>query len=114
VQFLRKEGLPEIWARLCRNHTGQQSRLAALHGWFDGLKTTRLIHHLTDMGWSRQTAVEALPPLFKQAGLPAVKDADMQLMLLRQRQIGTACAFCRLSETSKYCKLAQLSCQPHR
>jgi hypothetical protein len=93
ARFLVREGLEEIWTGLCRNHAGRQRRLSALHGWFDGLKTARLVHYLTDSGWPWQTAAEALPPLFSRAGLPVEGDAERQLTILRKRQIGTACDF---------------------
>jgi hypothetical protein len=98
AEFLRREGLGEVWPGLHRNHGDPANRLAALHGWFDGLKTTRLIHHLTDAGWPRQTAAEAVPPLLHRAGLMTPDDPGRQLELLRRRQIGTACANCRLCE----------------
>lgn len=103
--FLVKEKFQDVWPGLCRNHGDAKSRLAALHGWFDGLKTTRLIHHLTHAGWHRQEAAQALPALFMQAGLSTVNDPEHQLVALRRRQIGTACAFCRLSEKSRCCRV---------
>lgn len=108
--FLVKEKFQEVWPGLCRNHADAKTRLAALHGWFDGLKTTRLIHHLTHAGWPRLTAAQALPALFQQAGLPSANDPEAQLLALRRRQLGTACAFCRLSEKSKYCRLEISPC----
>ncbi len=114
--FLVTEGLQDVWPGLCRNHGGAEGRLNALHGWFDGLKTTRLIHRLTAAGWHRQTATEALPPLFQWAGLPAAEDPEKQLNLLRRLQIGTACAFCktRLSRKSRCCRVEVSPCLPDR
>ena len=50
-EFLVQEKFQDVWPGLCRNHGDAKMRLASLHGWFDGLKTTRLIHHLTHGGW---------------------------------------------------------------
>ncbi len=104
-EFLVQEKFQEVWPGLCRNHGDAKTRLVALHGWFDGLKTTRLIHHLTHAGWHRLTAAQALPDLFLQAGLSPTNDPEQQLIALRRQQIGTACAFCRLPEKSRYCRV---------
>lgn len=45
--FFAAEGFPEIWRRILRN-TPPRSREAAFHRWFDGLKTLRLLHRLSD------------------------------------------------------------------
>lgn len=114
MDFLVKEKFQDVWPGLCRNHGDAKSRLAALHSWFDGLKTTRLIHHLTHAGWHRQVAAQALPALFMQSGLSTLNDPEQQLVALRQRQIGTACAFCRLPEKSRCCRVESSSCLPDR
>lgn len=113
-EFLVQEKFQDVWPGLCRNHGDAKMRLASLHGWFDGLKTTRLIHHLTHGGWPRLTAIQALPELFLKAGLPTSNDPEQQLIALRRQQIGTACAFCRLSEQSRCCRVEVSSCLPHR
>jgi hypothetical protein len=105
VEFLRLEGIEAVWPRLYRNHRDQSNRLAALHGWFDGLKSTRLIHHLTRTVWPRQTAARALPPLMLRAGYPAPVDAESQLAVLRNHQIGPACTDCGLPVTSTCCRV---------
>jgi glycosyltransferase involved in cell wall biosynthesis len=112
--FLVKEKFQDVWPGLCRNHGDAKTRLAALHGWFDGLKTTRLIHHLIHAGWHRLAAAQALPELFLKAGLPSTSDPEQQLIVLRRQQIGTACAFCRLSEKSRYCRVGIFPCLPER
>lgn len=104
-EFLVREGLPAVLPGLRRNHGDSQRLLAALHGWFDGLKTVRLVHHLTDRRWPRQVATEALPPLLLLAGLEAENHPETQLRLLRGRQISADCGFCRLFEKGNYCRL---------
>jgi hypothetical protein len=88
ADFLEGESFALVWDRLAANHTGGKSRLKAFHDWFDGLKTTRLIHHLCAVLCPRCSPERALPPLLAAAGLaPAETPAD-QLDLLRRHQTG--------------------------
>jgi hypothetical protein len=98
--FLSGENLPGVWDKLSRNHGSRQARLAAFHGWFDGLKTTRLIHHLSAGSWPRLAPHEAVPPLLRQAHLPVPGHLADQLRLLRHQQIGPGCRACPMAAQS--------------
>ncbi|SNB46100.1 glycosyltransferase family 2 protein [Geobacter sp. DSM 9736] len=79
---------PETWKRLQRNHPTQQFLLNAFHGWFDGLRTMKLIHYLTAGPFLRCEPECALPDLFRWAGLPPVSGIQDQLAILRSHQLG--------------------------
>jgi hypothetical protein len=46
-----------------------------------------------------------LPPLMLRAGYPAPVDAESQLAVLRNHQIGPACTDCGLPVTSTCCRV---------
>lgn len=47
ADFLRQEGFPLIWPKVLANTPDRRdARLAAFHGWFDGLKTLRYLHRI--------------------------------------------------------------------
>ncbi len=84
--FLEQENFPDLWDRIGRNHQRRQARRKAFHGWFDGLKTTRLIHHLCATLHPRGHPQTVLPALLHQAGLEAPHCPEEQLYLLRRYQ----------------------------
>ena len=62
--------------------------MAAFHGWFDGLKTMKLIHHLSAGPFARGEPEDLVPGVLEWAGLEPVQGIDAQLNLLREMQIG--------------------------
>ncbi len=85
-KYLDQAGFVNAWEKLRKNSRNQAALLRAFHSWFDGLRTLKLIHHLSDTILLRKTAEEALPPLLEWAGLEQVEDPDSQLALLRTLQ----------------------------
>jgi len=77
---------PENWEKLRRNSRDSSSLLDSFHGWFDGLRTMRLIHHLSDGPLPRAEAAETVPRLLARAGLGYAADPEAQLSLLRSAQ----------------------------
>jgi len=51
--FLHDIGFVETWDKLKKNFPSQKNLLQQFHAWFDGLKTLKLIHYLTDCGYSK-------------------------------------------------------------
>lgn len=90
-RFLEAAGFPALWEKLRRNFPHPPQFIAAFHGWFDGLKTRKLIHSLSSGPLSCCEPEEALPGLLGWAGLQPAASADEQLALLRALQIGEAC-----------------------
>lgn len=68
VDFLEECGLEKAWSGIARNFASHPERLRAFHGWFDGLKSLRLIHTLCDRVWPRQEPEEAVPELLAWCG----------------------------------------------
>jgi hypothetical protein len=79
---------PDVWEKLRNTCTDLSKLLTAFHGWFDGLKTMKLIHHLSTEAFPRSQPEEAVPLLFEWAGLEPSADMEGQLALLREMQIG--------------------------
>ncbi|APG28473.1 hypothetical protein A7E78_11840 [Syntrophotalea acetylenivorans] len=86
ADFLQKEKFPVLWDRLKGNHGTPDALLKAFHDWFDGLKTTRLIHHLCATSFPRCQPETVVPELLKAAGLPASACLTEQLAELRLHQ----------------------------
>jgi hypothetical protein len=87
-EFLERNRLAVVWDRLQRNHPSQSALLTAFHGWFDGLKTMKLIHHLSDGLFPRCEPDEALAELFARRGLEPVSGVGARLEQLRRLQNG--------------------------
>jgi hypothetical protein len=90
-EYLELNRFEEIWNKLRRNHPGREQLLNAFHVWFDGLKTMKLIHHLSDGPYPRCEADQALAELFALRGLEPVSGVEPRLELLRRLQNGTDC-----------------------
>ncbi len=84
--FLEQENFPALWDRLGHNHRQPQLHRKAFHDWFDGLKTTRLIHHLCATLHPRDHPQTVLPALLRKAGLDAPNCPEEQLDRLRRHQ----------------------------
>lgn len=88
AEYLNRMRLPEIWERLRKNHPGRKAFLSGFHGWFDGLKTLQLLHHLCAGPLPPVGPQEALPPLLRWARLGGDGDAVCHLFRLRRHQAG--------------------------
>lgn len=87
-EYLDSMRCGEIWDKLRRNNPARSAFLSAFHGWFDGLKTMKLIHHLSDGAFPRCQPDVAVPELLQLCGLEAVTDLEGQLESLRRLQLG--------------------------
>jgi hypothetical protein len=85
ASYLELAGFPEVWERLSRNAGAPEALKVAFHGWFDALKTVRLIHHLSQ-SYPRCQADESLPELFRFCGVAPAQGELAQLNLLRAMQ----------------------------
>jgi hypothetical protein len=84
--YLEQADFVESWEKLQKNSRDQTALLNAFHSWFDGLRTLKFIHHLSDTLFVRKPPEEALPQLLEWAGLGEIFDPDEQLSLLRAIQ----------------------------
>ena len=88
AEYLQINRFAEVWDKLRRNHPVQSALMTAFHGWFDGLKTMKLVHHLSDGLFPRCEPDGALAELFVWRGLEAVSGVEARLDLLRRLQNG--------------------------
>ncbi len=86
--YLEGAAFAEAWERLRDNHRKGDAFQSAFHGWFDGLKTMKLIHHLSAATFPRCEPEAAVPPLLEWAGLSAGGSIAEHLALLRSHQNG--------------------------
>jgi hypothetical protein len=88
AEYLQINRFVEVWDKLRRNHHVQRALMTAFHGWFDGLKTMKLVHHLSGCLFPRCEPDEALAELFVWRGLEPVSGVEARLGLLRRLQNG--------------------------
>ena len=84
--FLKENKFENVWEKLQRNFPDSRNLLKGFHDWFDGLKTMKLIHHLSAGPYPRQDPELVVRDLLRWAGLEAVEGIDSQLELLRKIQ----------------------------
>jgi len=89
AEYLQINRFAGLWDKLRRNHPVQSALMTAFHGWFDGLKTMKLVHHLSDGLFPRCEPDGALAELFVWRGLEAVSGVEARLDLLRRLQNGS-------------------------
>jgi hypothetical protein len=87
-EYLEKSGFPCAWKRLRNNNRSSEPLLSAFHGWFDALRTMKLIHHLAATHLPRCGPEDGVPPLLERAGQERVTGVAGQLALLRRMQNG--------------------------
>jgi glycosyltransferase involved in cell wall biosynthesis len=85
--FLAGSGFGRAWDSILHNTRGRHNLLNAFHGWFDSLKTVRLVHHLSSR-YPRCAAQAAIPELLGVSGITAPDGEMKQLALLREMQNG--------------------------
>ncbi len=88
ADYLEEVRFPVTWDGLRRTHRTPERLLRAFHGWFDGLRTMKLVHHLSAREFPRCGHAEALPELLRMAGVTPAADPEEQLALLRKMEGG--------------------------
>jgi hypothetical protein len=88
AEYLTAADCAATWERLHRHSRDDATLRTSFHGWFDGLKTMKLIHHLSAGPYPRCGPDAALPPLLARAGLPVAGGPKKWLDLLRTVQSG--------------------------
>jgi hypothetical protein len=86
--FLERIGFVDNWEKLQRNFHSPSLLRNGFHQWFDGLKTLKLIHHLSAGPFPRGEPETVLLDFFRWARLDAPEGTENQLGLLRRVQIG--------------------------
>ena len=86
--FLTQINFPITWQKLKKNFRAPALLLRGFHHWFDGLKTLKLIHHLSAGPYPRTEPDFVVPEFLRWAGLKPFEGTERQLTLLRRLQIG--------------------------
>ena len=86
--FLKENRFEIIWEKLQRNFPAPFNLRKGFHAWFDGLKTMKLIHHLSAGPYPRKGPESIMAEFLRWAGLDPVEGSGPQLELLRKVQIG--------------------------
>jgi len=86
-EFLKENKFEFIWEKLQRNFRTSRNLWKGFHDWFDGLKTMKLIHHLSAGPYPRKDPESVMPEFLVWAGLKPVEGIAPQLELLRKVQI---------------------------
>ncbi len=63
--FLELNRFEEVWPRIQRNHPEPNALAKQFHVWFDGFKTLKLIHYLTEKSFPQGDMFIALKDMFK-------------------------------------------------
>lgn len=87
-EFLAENRLAAVWDRLRGTHRSREALQRAFHGWFDALKSFRLIRRLTTAGAGPGPPETHLPLLLERCGYPPPGNSGKQLALLRDLQHG--------------------------
>jgi hypothetical protein len=87
-EYLDNIAFVSVWDKLRKNFPDPSNRTAGFHAWFDGLKTMKLIHHLSAGPLPRSEPENVVRGVLELAGLEPVQGIDAQLALLREIQIG--------------------------
>lgn len=86
--YLDRIRFSQAWEKLRKNFRNPQALKTAFDVWFDGLRTMKLIHHLSANAYPRGEPEDLMGEFLAWAGLPAQAELKNQLSLLRQIQIG--------------------------
>lgn len=86
--YLSQSGFERVWDGLRDNSNGADGLKSAFHGWFDALKTVRLVHHLS-LSYPRCRADQSIPELMEFCGATPVHGESAQLRILRTMQNGS-------------------------
>ena len=91
--YLTQIQFAPTWEKLKKNFHAPPLLFKAFHDWFDGLKTLRLIHHLSAGLYPRAEPDSVIPDFLKWAGLEPLEGIEKPLSLLRRVQIGEDACF---------------------
>jgi hypothetical protein len=69
ASFLEINHFHQAWPRIQRNHREPDALRKQFHVWFDGFKTMKLVHHLTESGFPRGEMFAALKDLFEMMNI---------------------------------------------
>jgi len=86
--YLTQIRFAPTWEKLQKNFRLPPLLFKAFHHWFGGLKTLKLIHHLSAGPYPRTRPDSVIPEFLRWAGLEPLEGIENQISLLRRLQIG--------------------------
>jgi hypothetical protein len=86
--YLQSIQFADNWRKLRKNFSTPLLIRNGFHQWFDGLKTMKLIHHLSAGPFPRGEPEQVLPDFFRWARIDFSEGIEAQLSVLRELQIG--------------------------
>jgi glycosyltransferase involved in cell wall biosynthesis len=86
ADYLGRADFPQVWERLQQHNKNRKSLNKAFHDWFDGLKTMKLIHHLSATTFPCCGPDACVPRLLQEAGENRAAGVTAQLEALQRRQ----------------------------
>lgn len=84
--FLDQAAFSPTWDKLRQNSKDHRSLHKAFDDWFDGLRTMKLVHHLSAKAFPCCGAHECVPELLRLAGEDPAEEMADQLKTLQKRQ----------------------------
>lgn len=89
ASFLELNRFQELWQRIQRNHREPDALRRQFHVWFDGFKTMKLVHYLTENGFPRGEMFAGLKDLFEMMNIhcPVAMDEKTRSNLGEQMQV---------------------------
>jgi hypothetical protein len=70
ASFLELNDFQRVWRRIQQNHSDPDRLRKQFHVWFDGFKTMKLVHYLTENGFPRGEMFAVLKDLFEMMNIP--------------------------------------------
>jgi len=83
--FLEENNFVEIWERIRKNNKNNAGLLKHFHIWFDGFKTLKLIHYLTEHKYPQMDMFLAVEKLFRMMGHKVGSNKYRQFQALKHR-----------------------------
>jgi hypothetical protein len=87
--FLELNRFQDVWPLIRRNHREPDALAKQFHVWFDGFKTLKLIHYLTEKGFPQREMFSVLKDMFDRMNLqsPVAISEKTRSNLAEQKQI---------------------------
>jgi hypothetical protein len=85
--FLKDNGFPAVWSRICRNTKDEKTLARQFNDWFDGFKTLKMINYLTREVYPQINMFEALENFFAMSGISELKLSRKKEILPLAEQI---------------------------
>jgi hypothetical protein len=89
ADFLSQQHFERAWKKIHANARSAEQLLEQFHGWFDGFRTFKLMHHLRDHGHPDEDMFTALGALLERMKIssPLALEPSMRTNLMKQQEL---------------------------